>query len=99
MTKKEGTKKIVHDLHEKYYKGKKTKGSMAMDPEESRAILMMKARQKGIKNFRILNKAELLEAIQEGTPPERTLEIINQAVARWKAGWGSRKKVEPCPSS
>ena len=57
----------------------------------SRKDLMEQARQKGIKNFRILNKAELTEVINEDTSKERREEIVSKAVAKWKAGWGSRE--------
>lgn len=48
--------------------------------------LMNEAKARGIKNFRVMNKAELLE-IHDGASPERVSEIQTTAVARWKAGW------------
>lgn len=56
----------------------------------SRKELMWQAKEKGIKNYRILNKEELLE-ILDSVHQERIDQIIKEAVKRWKAGWGSRK--------
>jgi len=57
----------------------------------SRADLMDQAKKKGIKNFRVLNKAELEEAVKPSTSQERIKAIVTGAVARWKAGWSSGK--------
>lgn len=58
---------------------------------EKRQALMMLAKERGIKNFRVLNKAELGEVLVEGVMPERIQEVVSGAVTRWKAGWGSKK--------
>ena len=52
---------------------------------------MMLAKDRGIKNFRVLNKVELVEVVTEGVTPERIQEVVAGAVSRWKAGWGSKK--------
>ena len=62
--------------------------------EPSRNELMMQAKTKGIKNFRVINKQELVEILKEGTTPERINEIVAEAVARWKKGWGTGKRKE-----
>lgn len=59
---------------------------------ETRQALMMKAKERSIKNFRVLNKAELGEVLAEGVTPERIQEVVSGAVMRWKAGWGTKKK-------
>lgn len=58
---------------------------------ETRQALMMLAKERGIKNFRVLNKAELDQVLAEGVTPERIQEVVSGAVTRWKAGWGTKK--------
>lgn len=58
----------------------------------TRNDLMLQAKAKGIKNFRILNKAELEEVLREGASSDLIARTIDVAVARWKAGWGKGKK-------
>ncbi len=59
---------------------------------ESRNTLMLKAKERGIKNFRVLSKAELGQVLAEGVTQEQIDEVVSGAVARWKAGWGSKGK-------
>lgn len=59
----------------------------------SRNDLMLQAKVKGIKNFRILNKAELFKVIDPTTIQQEIDSIVIDAVARWKSGWGSKKKA------
>lgn len=60
---------------------------------ESRNALMLKAKEKGIKNFRILNKEELLIVLKQDCQESTIQIIINTAVNRWKSGWGSKNKT------
>ena len=86
-------KKFLHDLHDKHYgKGAKKKREK-VDTVSSRHDLMLQARDKGVKNYRVLNKAELAEVVKEKTTKARIDEIVKGAVARWKSGWGKRKKT------
>lgn len=57
---------------------------------QSRNQLMETVKLRGIKNFRVMNKAELAEIVG-GARADRVTEIQQQAVARWKAGWGKKK--------
>ena len=57
----------------------------------NRNALMMKAKEQGIKNFRVLNKSELEAVLAEGVTPEQIEKVVSGAVARWKSGWGSKK--------
>jgi len=59
---------------------------------ESRNALMLKAKDRGIKNFRVLNKAELGTVLADGVAQTQIDEVVAGAVARWKAGWGSKGK-------
>ncbi len=54
-----------------------------------RSVLMRRAQEKGIKNFRVMNKEELCEVLDD---PKRIPAITEQAVTRWKKGWGTRGK-------
>jgi hypothetical protein len=105
MTREE-SKKIVRDLHEKYYGKKAAKGKVskrkaentriaeAVAPvlsEKSRNDLMLDAKAKGIKNFRILNKAELGKVLDPKTTQEEQDTIVKAAVERWKSGWSKNK--------
>jgi hypothetical protein len=58
----------------------------------SRADLMDQARAQGVKNFRVLNKAELDEVTKESTDEKRKQEIVAGAVARWRSGWGTKSR-------
>ena len=50
------------------------------------------AKEKKIKNFRILNKMELAEVLKSGTTVARIKQIEEGAVKRWKSGWKYDKK-------
>ncbi len=56
---------------------------------QSRNELMLEVKSRGIKNFRVMNKAELVEIVA-GVTPERLKEIEEEAVARWKSGWSKK---------
>ena len=53
---------------------------------QSRNQLMEEVKSRGIKNFRVMNKAELTEIVG-GAKPDRIEAIMKEAVTRWKAGW------------
>ncbi len=61
------------------------------DVEATRQDLMLRAKDRGIKNFRVLNKEELLVVLAEGVTQEQIDNVVSGAVARWKSGWGSKK--------
>jgi len=52
---------------------------------------MLKAKDRGVKNFRVLNKEELQAVLADGVTQEQVAEVVTGAVARWKSGWGSKK--------
>ena len=87
MTKAESKKK-VHELYEKYYG--KNKKKTAREKGQRRADLMAQAKEKGIKNFRVLNKEELMKVLAPETAKEDIDIVIQGAVTRWKSGWGNR---------
>jgi len=84
---------------EKHKKKKQKKSTAApiqvaaTQPETrvTRQALMLKAKDKGIKNFRILNKNELMHILAEGITQQEIDALVAGAVARWKSGWGKEK--------
>lgn len=67
------------------------KEGIVMHAEASRNELMMTAKERGVKNFRVLNKQELTEVLKNVGDQKAVDAIVAGAVARWKAGWGKRK--------
>jgi len=57
---------------------------------QSRADLMLQAKEKGIKNFRVLNREELRKVLDPNATAESVTEVVQGAVARWKSGWGKK---------
>lgn len=109
MTRQE-SKRIVKELHKKYYGNKDSSGKKsakrkvenariaeAVSPvlaNKSRNDLMLEAKAKGIKNFRILNKAELGKVLDPNTTQQEREATVKEAVKRWKAGWSKNKAAE-----
>jgi hypothetical protein len=83
-------------------KGKKKKGTAdkSASPKEgiimhagaSRNELMMTAKERGVKNFRVLNKQELADVLKNIGDQKAVDAIVAGAVARWKSGWGKKKE-------
>ena len=71
----------------------KTANKVPVSLPETRQALMLLAKERGIRNFRVLNKAELAQVLADGITPEQIQEVVAGAVARWKAGWGTKKAV------
>ncbi len=67
------------------------KEGIVMHAGASRNELMMTAKERGVKNFRVLNKQELSEVLKNIGDQKAVDAIVAGAVDRWKAGWGSRK--------
>jgi hypothetical protein len=98
------TKGTISELHDRFYTKKKqpAKADNKAIAEKlkitstgpSRNDLMLQAKAKGIKNFRILNKEELTLVLNPtSNPPEAEINaIITKAVERWKSGWGKHKQ-------
>lgn len=89
------SKELINRLYDKYYANHKKKEKLPMAHHlkgPSRNDLMLRAKVKGIRNFRILNKQELTEVLAKETPQNRINKIISQAVIRWKSGWGTGKR-------
>ena len=98
MTKLEGNKVPfskcgVHAICERLKIVKKATENIEVKPEgkESRHSLMLKAKDRGIKNFRVLNKNELMHVLADGITQQEIDVLVVGAVARWKSGWGKEK--------
>lgn len=59
---------------------------------ETRQALMLKAKEIGIKNFRVLNRDELVQVLSKDVTQELVDKVVTGAVARWKSGWGTKKR-------
>jgi len=74
---------------------KKTKKQkfVQVQPEvkQTRNALMLQAKDRGIRNFRVLNKEELTQVLADDVTQDRINEVVAGAVTRWKSGWGTRK--------
>ena len=87
MTKEE-SKKRIHELYEKHYGNGKKKTAKEQGPK--RTELIAQAKEKGIKNFRVLNREELMKVLAPEVTKEDIDQVIQGAVTRWKSGWGNR---------
>ena len=80
-------------------KNKKVASKSSASPKEgivmhagaSRNELMLAAKDRGVKNFRVLNKQELAEVLKNIGDHKAVDAIVAGAVARWKSGWGTKK--------
>lgn len=74
---------------------KKAKKQKVVEPKvevkQTRNALMLEAKARGIKNFRVLNKEELQRVLADGVTQDQINEVVAGAVSRWKAGWGTKK--------
>ena len=68
-----------------------SKEGIVLHAEASRNELMLAAKERGVKNFRVLNKQELMDALKNIGDQKAVDAIVAGAVARWKSGWGKGK--------
>ena len=67
------------------------KEGIVMHDGASRNELMLAAKERGVKNFRVLNKQELADVLKNIGDQKAVDAIVAGAVARWKSGWGKEK--------
>lgn len=60
--------------------------------EPSRNDLMLQAKAKGIKYFRILTKENLRKVLDLAVSAETVNAIVTKAKEEWQAGWGKKSK-------
>ncbi len=68
-----------------------SKEGIAMHAGASRNELMLAAKDRGVKNFRVLNKQELTDVLKNIGDQKAVDAIVTGAVSRWKSGWGKKK--------
>ena len=73
--------------------------AVAEKRRQSRADLMAQAKEKGIKNFRVLNKEELRKVMAPDVIEETISQVIQGAVTRWKSGWGKKGARSTSPAA
>src|SRR3989338_9448618 len=83
--------KVVEDKKVSSVNSPSPKEGIVMHTGASRNELMMTAKERGVKNFRVLNKQELSEVLKNIGDQKTVDAIVAGAVARWKSGWGKRK--------
>lgn len=67
------------------------KEGIVMHAGASRNELMMTVKEHRVKNFRVLNKQELIDVLKNIGDQKAVDAIVAGAVARWKSGWGKGK--------
>jgi len=93
------TKQKLKGKKQKVEESKKTSADSSPSPKEgivlyagaSRNELMMTAKERGVKNFRVLNKQELTDVLKNIGNQKAVDAVVAEAVARWKSGWGKGK--------
>lgn len=83
--------KVVEDKKVSATGSPSPKEGIVMHAGASRNELMMTAKERGVKNFRVLNKQELGDVLKNIGDQKAVNAIVAGAVARWKSGWGKRK--------
>lgn len=91
MAKKAKKQKAVDAVKVSVEKTALPKEGIVMHAGASRNELMLAAKERGVKNFRVLNKRELGEVLKNIGDQKTVDAIVAGAVSRWKSGWGSKK--------
>jgi hypothetical protein len=60
----------------------------------TRNELMMQCKEKGVKNYRVLNKQELTDCLASIDDKVKVAAIVVGAVQRWRSGWGKNKNAK-----
>lgn len=94
-------KKAIHTLNKKVIEKIKEKGiavycdskpspkeGIVMATGSTRNELMETCKQKGVKNFRVLNKQEMTDILKNIGDQKYIDIVVEGAVRRWKSGWG-----------
>ncbi len=71
--------------------GSSPKEGIVLHAGASRNELMLAVKERGVKNFRVLNKQELSDVLKNIGDQKAVDAIVAGAVARWKSGWGKKK--------
>ena len=68
------------------------KEGIRMAAGSTRAELMQVCKEKGIKNYRVINKEEMVDILAHIGEPAYIDKVVAGAVARWKQGWGAKSR-------
>ncbi len=60
----------------------------------TRNSLMLEAKKRGIKYFRVMNRAELEQVLKAKVTQEEILQVGQAAKERWQTGWKKNKEGE-----
>jgi len=91
MAKKPKKQKVTESKKESGESSPSPKKGIVMYAGASRNELMLAAKERGVKNFRVLNKQELADVLRNIGDQKAVDAIVAGAVARWKSGWGKKK--------
>lgn len=91
MVKKTKKQKVAENKKAPVESSPSPKEGIVMHAGASRNELMLAAKERGIKNFRVLNKQELAGVLKNIGDQKAVDAIVAGAVTRWKSGWGLRK--------
>ena len=69
------------------------KEGIIMAAGSTRNSLMLQCKERGVKNFRVLNKQELSDVLKNIGDQKAVDAIVAGAVARWKSGWGKNSQL------
>ena len=69
------------------------KEGIIMHSEVSRSELMIVCKEKGVKNYRVINKVEMIDILAHIGDQAHVDAVVAGAVARWKQGWGTHGKA------
>lgn len=76
---------------------KKLEGSpkegIVMHAGATRNEIMLQCKEKGVKNFRVLNKQEMVDILKNIGDQKYIDIVVEGAVRRWKSGWKKNKEV------
>ena len=98
MVKKTKKQKVVEIKKPPVETAASPKEGIVMHAGASRNELMVVAKERGVKNFRVLNKQELADVLKNIGDQKAVDAIVVGAVARWKSGWGKRKDTNESQS-
>ena len=91
MKQKSKKQKVAEDKKVSVESSPSPKEGIIMHAGASRNELMLAAKERGVKNFRVLNKQELSGVLKDIGDQRAVDAIVAGAVARWKSGWGKRR--------
>jgi len=66
---------------------------IVMHAGATRNEIMLQCKEKGVKNFRVLNKQEMIDILKNIGDQKYIDIVVEGAVRRWKSGWKKNKEV------